>query len=274
MNSVSRTLGTAVEAVPAARLGDDAVVFGGRIALALLLLLGWEWAARRLGLLYLAGPLDVAVRSWELVRSGELLRHTAATLAATFLGFGIGWVAGTLLPFVLLRSPRVTAAVEPWIIASMGIPKFALTPLLILWFGIGLTPKVVVVAFMVFYMIFLNTFAGLRSVDPRLTRMAQVVGASRWQLARRVLWPSMQPFVLSGLKISLPRALSAAIVGEFLVADQGLGHYIEHARQAGDTVGVFTGIALVTLLVMGLNAMLVAWEGHVLAWRAMRETAL
>lgn len=261
-------------AMPPRRLSEATVVRAWRIAIVVGLLALWEWGARELGQLYLAGPLDVARRSWEITASGELWKHTLATLAATGAGFAIGWVAGTLLPLLLSRSERATQAVEPWVLASMGIPKFALAPLLILWFGIGLTPKIVVVAFMVFYMVFINTFAGLRSVDRRLLDMAAVQGATRWQATRHVAWPWMRAFIFSGLKIALPRALSAAIVGEFLVADRGLGYYIENARQIGDTVGVFTGITLVTVLVLLVNAVLSWWHDKAMAWRPAGGAAL
>ena len=102
--------------------------------------------------------------------------------------------------------------------ASMGIPKYALMPLLILWFGIDDAPKLVVVALLVFYIVFITVFAGIRNVDRRLINMARVVGASETAIAREVIWNSLLPFFFTGLKIALPRAVSAAIVGEFLVA--------------------------------------------------------
>ena len=245
-----------------------------RLALVLALLWLWDVGARRLGELFVAHPEDVARRLVEIGRSGQLWTDMRATLTATGLGFAIGWTLGTVLPLLLVGAPRAARAIEPYVIASMGIPKFALAPLLILWFGIGLAPKVVLVAFMVFYMIFINTFAGLRTVDRRLVDMARVVGASRPQIAREIQWPWMQPFVFSGLKLALPRALSAAIVGEFLVADHGLGHYIENARQTGDTVGVFSGIVVVTLLVLALSAALNVLERRALSWRPSASTSL
>jgi len=255
-------------------LPEHWVVFAGRAAIAVALVWAWDAGARALGELFLARPLDILHRLAEIARSGRLWQDMRATLLATGAGFAIGWTAGTLLPLLLSASERATRAIEPWVIASMGIPKFALAPLLILWFGIGLAPKIVIVSLMVFYMVFINTFAGLRTVDRRLVDMARVAGADRRRLARHVVWPWMQPFVFSGVRIALPRALSAAIIGEFLVADRGLGHYIENSRQSGDTTGVFTGIAVVTLLVLGLNAVLNVLERRALAWRPVLSTSL
>ena len=250
------------------------LVIGGRIALALALLWIWDVGARRLGELFVARPEDILRRIVEITRSGQLWTDMKATLAATGAGFAIGWTLGTIVPLLLVASKRASRAIEPYVIASMGIPKFALAPLLILWFGIGLAPKIVIVSFMVFYMIFINTFAGLRTVDKRLVDMARVLGATQQQVARNILWQWMQPFLFSGLRLAVPRALSAAIVGEFLVADHGLGHYIENARQTGDTIGVFTGIVVVTLLVLALSAALNAIERRALAWRPSISTSL
>ena len=123
------------------------------------------------------------------------------------------------------------SGIEPFIIAAMGIPLYALVPLLILWFGIGMTPKVVIVAFMVFFIVFVSTLSGLRALEHRLVNMARVLGASEWQLTMLIRRQAMLPFLFSGLRLAVPRAISAAIVGEFLVADRGLGFYIERSRQ-------------------------------------------
>jgi NitT/TauT family transport system permease protein len=190
-----------------------------------------------------------------------------ATLRVSAIGFVIALVAGLVLPFLLRSSQRVTEAVEPYILWSQGIPKYALAPWLILWFGIGDTPKIVIVVLMVFYVIFITTFAGIRAVDRRLLNMARVMGASESQISREVIWKSLQPFFYAGLKIAAPRAIGATIVGEFLVSTQGVGYYIEHARELSDTVGVFAGIVIATVLVLIMNMIVERLERHALAWR-------
>ena len=106
---------------------------------------------------------------------------------------------------------------------------------------------------MVFYIPFINVFAGIRGVDQRLVNMARIVGASETKISREVIWNSLLPFFFTALKIALPRAVSACIVGEFLVSTEGVGHYIEHARELSDTVGVFAGIVVATTLVLAVN---------------------
>jgi NitT/TauT family transport system permease protein len=151
--------------------------------------------------------------------------------------------------------------------ASVGIPKYALVPLFILWFGIDDAPKLWLVGLLVFYVVFIAVFAGIRSVDRGLIDMARVAGAGEAAIAREVIWNSLLPFFFASLKIALPRAVSAAIIGEFLVGNEGLGYLIEHSRQNLDTVGVFAGIVVATALVLAINALLVTVDRRVNAWR-------
>src|SRR5712691_747024 len=265
---------TEIAAAPisqARELSRKWVVLGGRVALALALLLAWELGARNLGAVFFAPPLAVAAQIVELARSGALVADIVATLRVSALGFVIACAAGVVLPFLLRRSARVTEAVEPYIMASMGIPKYALAPWLILWFGIGDLPKLVVVTLMVFYIIFITTSAGIRAVDQRLINMARVAGAGEGVIAREIIWQSLLPFFFTGLKVALPRAVSATIVGEFLVASEGVGYYIEHSRPVSDTVGVFAGIVIAVALVLAINAAVVAIERRALRWRPVER---
>jgi NitT/TauT family transport system permease protein len=247
------------------------LVYGGRAALTLALLAGWEYGARALGPLFFAPPLETAQRLWTLALSGQMFSDIMATLRVAVAGFAIAGIAGVILPFLLRRSPRATEAIEPAIMFTMGIPKYALAPWLILWFGIGDMPKLVVVALVVFYIVFITTFAGIRGVDRRLISMARVIGASERRISREIIWTSLLPFFFTGLKIAFPRAVSATIVGEFLVSTQGVGRYIEGARQVSDTTGVFAGVAIALALVLIINAILNAIERWALRWRPVER---
>jgi NitT/TauT family transport system permease protein len=200
-------------------------------------------------------------------QSGMLLRHVGVTLRLSAIGFALGCGFGIALPFLLRPLPRLTAAVEPYIMASVGIPKYALVPLFILWFGIDDAPKLWLVGLLVFYVVFIAMLAGIRNVDRGLIDMARVAGASEPAIAREVVWNSLLPFFFAALKIALPRAVSAAIIGEFLVGNEGLGYMIEHSRQNLDTAGVFAGVVVATALVLAINAVLVRIDRRVNAWR-------
>jgi NitT/TauT family transport system permease protein len=246
-------------------------VHGGRLIVAAAIILAWEYGARTFGRLFFAPPLDVLQRIIALALSGQMVTDIAATLRVAALGFVIAAICGVLLPFLLRRSVRATEAVEPYIMASMGIPKYALAPWLILWFGIGDLPKLVVVALVVFYILFITTFAGIRGVDQRLINMARVIGASERVIAREIVWTSLLPFFFTGLKIAFPRAVSATIVGEFLVSTEGVGRYIEHARQVSDTTGVFAGVVIAIALVLAINGIVNLVERWALRWRPVER---
>jgi NitT/TauT family transport system permease protein len=119
--------------------------------------------------------------------------------------------------------------------------------------------------------VFIAVFAGIRNVDRRLISMARIVGASEAKISREVIWNSLMPFFFASLKIALPRAVSAAIIGEFLVGYEGIGFYIEHSRQQMDVTGVFTGIVIATAVVLIINMGVVALDKRMSAWRPVER---
>ncbi len=247
--------------------GRQVRIFAWRVVVGVGLLAIWQFAAEATGKLFIAGPLDVVQRTIELATDGELWLHSFVTFEEAFIGYVLGAATAIALPFLLRRSPRLMAALDPYMAASMAVPKLALAPLIILWFGIGLLSKILFVASLVFFLIFFNVLAGVLAADPKLIAMARVAGAGEWVIARELVWNTAMPYLLTGLKISLPRGISAAVVGEFLAADAGLGYYIEYSRDQADTVGIFTGIVVVTIYVLLLNMLLKRVQVRALAWR-------
>ena len=247
--------------------GKRSLVPLGRIALGIACIVAWQVGADAMGREWLPGPADVLARIWQLTLSGDLARDTLITFGEAASGMILGGAAGAALPFLLRLSPRLMAALDPLISAAFGLPKLALAPLFILWFGIGITTKVVFVASIVFFLVFYNCLAGILSIDPRLIAMLRVAGAGEWTITREIVWNTAKPFLFAGLKIALPRALSGAVVGEFIAADAGLGWYIQNARSLNDTTGVVAGAVVVTVLVMAVNAILKRVQTRSLAWR-------
>ena len=243
----------------------------GRVALGIAFLAVWQFGSNIMGAAWLPGPVDTLARIWELARSGELASDTLVTFGEATAGMILGGAAGVILPFAMRLSPRLMLALDPLISTAFGLPKLALAPLFILWFGIGVSTKVVFVASIVFFLMFYNGLAGILSVDPRLVAMLRVAGAGEWVVSREIVWNTAKPFLFAGLKISLPRALSGAVVGEFIAADSGLGWYIQHARSLNDTTGVVAGAVIVTVLVIGVNAALQRVQARSLAWRPVAK---
>jgi len=215
-------------------------------------------------------PTTIARTAAGLVASGELFFHLVASLKREAWAF---LFAATAIPLGIAMGwwRLVYNQVNPIMEILRPIPPLAWIPLSILWFGIGDLPKLVVVTLMVFYIIFITTSAGIRAVDQRLIAMARIAGAGETAIAREIIWKSLLPFFFTGLKVALPRAVSATIVGEFLVATEGVGHYIEHSRQVADTVGVFAGIVIAMVLVLAINAVVNVIERRALAWRPVER---
>lgn len=216
----------------------------------------WECASRALGAYWVPGVGQVAARIQGDWVAGRLLADVASTSALLAAGTAMGALAGGGLAVLLRLSARADAAAQPFVTAVMSIPKLGLVPLLVLWFGTGWMPKLLLVALTVLFIVFSLTYAGLATVDARLLMTARVFGATQGQLTRHVVVPSVLPFIFTGLQVALPWAVSAALVGEYLAAKRGIGHGIEAARQLGDTVGVHQGIVLATALVLLCSGLL------------------
>jgi NitT/TauT family transport system permease protein len=238
-----------------------------RLVVAVAIVLAWQLATFTFGAHWVTPPLATAGRFFELTSSGDLPRHALFTLIAAAGGFLVGGIPGVVIPFGLRRAPRLAAILDPYFVAAYGTPKLALAPLFILWFGIGLTSKIVLVASVVFFLILFGTAAGVRDADVRLVAMARVAGASEAFLARHVVWPGAVPYIFAALKISLSYAIGAAVVGELISSNRGLGYLIQAASQDFDTATVFAGLIAVTMLVLVVNAVVDVTERRLLSWR-------
>ncbi|HUC67387.1 MAG TPA: ABC transporter permease [Stellaceae bacterium] len=259
----------------AARAHEDAAPRSRRFAarfLALLpgivLLLFWQWASGRLiRTIYVSRPTDIALRLYQAFATGEILPDLATTAEELVLGYVFGVALGVLGGYVLGRTPRLAAIFEPYVMAFYGIPKIALAPLFIIWFGIGLWSKVALAATMVFFLVFYNVYMGVRSVDRELVSLTQLMGASESQLSRHVYLPAAAPFVIMGMRMAIPYSVIGVIVGEFTSSVQGLGLFISQASANYDPAGVFAGIAILLLFVVLANAGAARLEKRLLRWR-------
>ena len=238
-----------------------------RLLVASAALVTWQLAALVFGAHWVSSPPATAQRWFQLVLDGEIWRHTQFTLAAAAGGFLVGGVPGALIPFALRRAPRLAAVLDPYFVGGYGMPKLALAPLFILWFGIGLASKIALVASIVFFLILFSTAAGVRGADRRLVAMARVAGASEQAVARHVVWPGAVPYIFAGLKISLSYAIGAAVVGEMISSNRGLGYLIQAASQDFDTTTVFAGLLTLTLLIVVVNELVQVAERWLLRWR-------
>ena len=218
----------------------------------------WQLASKLVGEYWVPGIGDVLQRLWKEFQEGKLVVDIASTTQLLLVGTALGAAGGCTLACLLRLSSRLDALMQPFVTALMSVPKLGLVPLLVLWFGTGWTPKVMLVALTVLFIVFALTYSGLITVDARLVMTARVLGASPGQVTRSIVIPSVLPFAFTGLQVALPWAVSAALVAEYLAAKTGVGHSLEQARQMSDSVGVYCGIVVATLLVLACNAALAA----------------
>ena len=238
------------------------------------ILVFWQWASGRLiKEIYVSKPTAVAARLYELFASGEIYPHLWTTAQELVLGYVIGVAGGILGGYALGRSPRLAAIFEPYVMAFYGVPKIALAPLFIIWFGIGIGSKVALASIMVFFLVFYNVYTGVRSVDRELINLSLVMGANQRQLTYHVYLPAAAPFVLLGMRMAVPYSVIGVIVGEFTSSISGLGLFIHEASSTYDPAGVFAGIAILLLFVVGANFLAGRLERRLLRWKVPMKQA-
>jgi NitT/TauT family transport system permease protein len=215
----------------------------------------------------LPAPATVAERWLETAQSGALWRHTQVTLLEAGLGFGAALLVVSLLAYPLAHSRLVSALLSPLLAATQAVPLVALAPLLVIWFGFGLTPKIITCALIVFFPLLLNAVSGLRSVDKSLKEAAAVFGASRWQTFWLVELPLSMRSLLTGVKIGFTVAFTGAVVGEFISSDAGLGYLLNLGRGQFDTPMVFVALLTLTFIAMIAYGLVGVLEKMLLRWQ-------
>jgi len=239
----------------------------GRLAFAAVFLLSWEVASGRvLDQFFVSKPSLIVASLWSMIDKEQLFYHLQFTVIEAMVGYLIGASAGLAMGFILARSDAVYRIIEPFIVAFYGIPRIALAPLFILWFGIGITSKIAVAAIMVFFIVFINTVAGIRSAPVQLLQVARVMGASQWDLVRKVTFPAATPFIIAALQITVPQAMIGAIVGEFISSNRGVGHLISRAAGWLDTPGLFAGILTLLVVVLVMNLGITSLGNYLMRW--------
>ncbi|MEZ0071880.1 ABC transporter permease [Planotetraspora sp. GP83] len=215
----------------------------------------------------LAAPSTIATTAVDLVQSGTLPTAIAVSLQRVLIGFAAGGLAGVGLALVAGLSHKGENAVDPIMQMLRALPFFGLIPLFILWFGIGETPKILLVALAVSFPLYLNTFAGIRGVDGKLAEVARTVRLSNTQLIRHIVLPGALPQTLVGLRQSLGVAWLALIVAEQVNANAGLGYMINDAREFLRTDVIVVGLLVYSALGLLTDALVRLLERRALTWR-------
>jgi NitT/TauT family transport system permease protein len=219
-------------------------------------LLLWEVVSRLFvaNPLFLAAPTQIAQAIWALTLSGEMERHVAISAAEFAVGYVIASVIGIAVGFGMANNARFKQAMQPWISGLYATPTIALAPLFILWLGIGIWSKVLVVIFLVLFPVTINTEAGLRTTSERLIEMLRSFGASPRQIFFKVSLPSALPFILAGLKLGIGRGLIGVVVAELFGSRAGLGRLISQSADAFNMPELFAGVIVLAVAGIAMTA--------------------
>ena len=232
------------------------------------LLLIWEFSAGHLfNEFWSSRPSLIGERLLSLFASGEIWRHLGTTVSEALLGLLLGALVGTPIGIALAKYRRAAEIVDPFVMGLYGLPRVALAPMFILWFGISLLAKVMMSFSMVVFVFILNVTEGIRTVDPDMVDLMRTMRAPKSYILRKVTIPSIAPWLLASFRIGIGLSLVGAVVGELIGANRGLGWYVLRAGGQLDTTGVFTGLLVLMVVAMIANQIIFQIERKVLHWR-------
>lgn len=273
MTMVEEKKGPLLESKEAVSLKDKPLKLNlARAGVAVICLILWQVASGTLiDRFWISAPTEIAVRLSEWVATGYVFGHLSITLQEALCGFLIGASAAAVLGFVMGRLSAVAAILEPLVQALYSLPRLALAPLFIVWFGIGLQMKIVLTAVIVFFLVFWNTYAGVKEVDSDLIDVVKVMGGNRRHILTKVILPSALAWIFVGLKLSLPYALAGAVVGEIVASNRGIGFVIEYSAGQFDTAGIFAALFVLMVVAILLNEVLDRGEKYFLRWKKVSQ---
>lgn len=228
----------------------------------------WELVSRYLvaNTLFLAAPSQIALAIYRLGVTGELWHHIGISAAEFVLGYVIASIVGIALGVAMASSDSTKQALQPWIAGLYATPTIALAPLFILWLGIGIWSKVLVVIFLVLFPVTINTESGLRTTSDRLIEMLRSFGASKHQIFLKVSLPSAVPFILAGLKIGIGRGLIGVVVAELFGSRAGLGRLISQSADAFNMPELFAGVVILAIAGIVMTAGFGWLEKQLVPW--------
>jgi NitT/TauT family transport system permease protein len=245
-----------------------------RVILLILILIIWETLSGGFGSalqmfkpVILPPPSKVVVALLDYATSGLMTRDLTFTLSGTILALVLGILIGSFVGLLLGYLPAIAEVLEPIMVGLNSMPRVALAPIIIVWFGLGLPSKAFLGLFTVFFVIFFNTFFGVRSVDPELVKAVRAMGATSTQIIRLVIIPSVLTWIFAALRSSVSYALSGVVVGEFVGSSRGLGYRMAIAAGVLDTARVFAILLVIGLVSSILITIASRVERHLLRWR-------
>jgi NitT/TauT family transport system permease protein len=221
--------------------------------------------------LLMPAPSGVARSFWKLTVSGELNRHFAATLLEFAYGFSTACVIGIPLGYLMGMHKWLEEWMDPWIATLYSIPIITFVPLIIIWFGIGMLSKVVVVFKITIVELILNTAAGVKTIDPLWLEVSQSLRLTRWQTTYKIRLPAALPFIVTGMRLGVGRALLGVIAAELLASNAGLGYLLRDASETWDSPKLFVTVLLLALMGIVSFTLIKKGEQKLAPWRQTAE---
>lgn len=236
-------------------------------------LLVWEAACRLLGIkkFVLPAPTDIAASLWQW--RDVILIHAGQTLYTTVLGFAIAVVGGLMLGVAVGTSRLLYRALYPILIGFNSVPKVAIVPVLVIWFGIGTIPAVITAFLLSFFPIVVNVAAGLATVEPEMEDVLRSLGASRGTILRKVGLPRSMPYFFASLKIAITLALVGSVISETIASNAGIGYLMLNASSRFDVPLVFAGLVVVAVLGVAIYAVFALIEARFTGWATRAQAA-
>jgi NitT/TauT family transport system permease protein len=235
-------------------------------ALSLAVLAAWELAIRLFKVPNFVLPAPSAIVTALIDNRAQLAAATKATAVEILVGFLLSALVGICVALLIVRFERFGKALYPLVVLFQNVPKVALAPIFILWFGYDLTPKVTLIVVIAFFPVAIDMLAGLQSVEPSFVALMQSVGASRGEILLHVRIPHSLPYLMAGLKVAITFSVIGAIVGEFAGANAGLGYVIQFASTQLDTALVFAALVVVSVLGLLFYYVVEFFERTMISW--------
>jgi NitT/TauT family transport system permease protein len=244
-----------------------------RAGLLIAFLVLWETATRRgwVDRFFVSQPTVLAAQIGDWIWSGFIFRHLWVTMKETIIGFLIGTLLGVAVGFLFAHWQTLAHVFDPLMVALNAMPRVVLAPLFILWFGLGLLSKVVMVVSLVFFVVFFSTFTGIREVDGDFINNARILGARPRHMIRHVLLPSALTWIFSSLRTSVGFALIGAVVGEYLGSHEGMGYVISYAESMFNATGVLAGLFVLMAAVIAIDVALQRLDTRFSYWKPARR---
>ncbi|MGA2940466.1 MAG: ABC transporter permease [Xanthobacteraceae bacterium] len=252
-----------IRSVRSGRPVPDAIL---ALGLMVFVTVAWELAIRLFHVPTFVLPAPSAIVRQLIESRARLASAAMSTAVEIFLGFMLASLTGIVIALVVVRFERFGRALYPLIVLFQNVPKVALAPIFILWFGFDLAPKIVLIVVIAFFPVTIDMLAGLQSVEPSFVALMESVGASRGKILMRVRIPHSLPYLMAGLKVAITFSVIGAIVGEFAGANQGLGYVIEFASTQLDTPLIFAALVVVSVLGLAFYYLVELAERMLVPW--------